>query len=121
MENVTYSEYWQQINSMAEDIIEEAKEYGQDLYDVVHETVDGHQWVIYYSCNDDVLRHAGNSDAWEEFYSPEDIGRLVADQGMDGARAAQAFFAMLQDVHETIHDLLSYRTFTAKCVGYIDW
>ncbi len=122
MENITYSDYWQEIDRLADDIIEESDaNYGDDVFDTTHQMVDGHQWIIYYSYNDDVIRHAENGDAWEDCYSPEDIGRVVVDQGMDGARMAQAFFAMLADVNGAVHDKLEDRPWTSKKIGYTPW
>jgi len=106
MENITYSDYWQEIDRLADDIIEEAQEYGEDIFDATHQAVDGHQWVIYYSYNDYVIRHAGNGDAWEDCYSPEDIGRVVVEHGMTGARSHQAFFAMREDVSDAVYRLM---------------
>ena len=101
--NISRSDYWAGVKSIAEDVIAECEEYGQDLYDYTHEVVDGHQWIIYNAYNDDVIKHSGNADAWEDCYTNEDIGRVVTENGMDHARMVQAYFAMRQDVSEEIH------------------
>ena len=125
---ITYQEYIEEVTQLAADIIEQASEYNQDLgmyvlplYDLAHETVDGHQWVIYYAYNDDVIRHSGNSDAWEDCYCPEDIGQLVTERGIDGARMVQAYFALLQDVTNEVHDQVEDRPFTQKVLGIEEW
>ena len=102
--SITYQEYREEVCRIAQDVIEEASEYGQDVHDVVHETVDGHQWVIYYAYNDDVIKHTSNPDSWEDCYTAEDIGELVLEQGIDGARSTQAFWALYQDVTDEVHD-----------------
>ena len=119
--DISYGDYWAEIKSIAEDVIAECEEYGQDLYDYTHEVVDGHQWIIYNAYNDDVIKHSGNPDAWEDCYSNEDIGRLVTDGGMDNARAGQAYFAMQQDVSEEINKQLENRRFTQKKLGIEEW
>jgi len=81
-----------------------------DAYERIRETVDGHQWVIYYRYNDAVLRYSDNEDAWEECYSAEDMGRLVMDKGMDGACTVQACFAMMQDCMELLDDEIDNQT-----------
>lgn len=101
--NISCSDYWAGVKSIADDIIAECEEYGQDLYDYTHEVVDGHQWIIYNAYNDDVIKHSGNPDAWEDCYTNEDIGRVVTENGMDHARMVQAYFALQQDVSEEIH------------------
>ena len=119
-------EYMTEIEELAEMIIEQAKDEAskdndkaegirmftrEQIEDAIHdhwlhETIDGHQWVIYYSYNDDVIKHSDNSDAWEDIYSSEDMGELVKNQGMDSARTAQAFWAMYQDVSDKIYEEL---------------
>lgn len=112
---VTYSDYWRQINSIAEDVIDECKHDDLDeidsdaLSDHLHEVIDGHHWIIYYAYNNAVLNYCSNEDAWEDCYCAEDIGQLVIDQGMRGARAVQAYFAMLEDVNTAIHQLVEDR------------
>jgi hypothetical protein len=86
--NITYQEYLAEVRSIAKNAIEEAGEYEQDVYDTAHEAVDGHQWIIYYAYNDDVIRHSGNPDAWQDCYAMEYIGQLVVDEGMQGAGRA---------------------------------
>lgn len=119
--SITYQEYREEVCRIAQDVIEEASEYGQDVHDVVHETVDGHQWIIYYAYNEDVLKHADNPDAWEDCYNNEGIGQVVVDQGMQGARAVQAYFALSRDVNEQVDEQLELRPFTQKKVGLEDW
>ena len=104
--SISYQEYREEVRSIADNVIEEANVYGQDVYDVVNATVDGHQWVIYYAYNDDVVQHSDYEDAWEDCYCAEDIGQLVIEQGMTGARSVQAYFALLQDVLVEVADRL---------------
>lgn len=108
MKDITSTNYYDECMSIATDIFEEFKEYGGDLCDHQHERVDGHQWIIYYAYNDDILRHCSDPDVWEQVYSNEDIGSIVTKEGMKGARAAQAFWAMLEDVSSALHELGAY-------------
>ena len=111
--SITYQEYREEVRRLAEVVIEEAIEYNttavlieevEDVYEFVFGTVDGHQWVIYYAYNDDVIKHTSNPDSWEDCYNAEDIGELVLEQGIDGARSTQAFWALYQDVTDEVHD-----------------
>ena len=45
---MTEREYWDEINELAEAVTSEAKEYNRDLSEVIWETLDGHEFVIYY-------------------------------------------------------------------------
>jgi hypothetical protein len=51
----------------------------------------------------------------------EYIGQLVVDEGMQGARAVQAYFALSQDVNEEVAEQLEQRPFTQKKIGYKEW
>ena len=79
---------------------------GMDPFDWAHETVDGHEWVIYYYGNDYIIHHTANPDAYQDIYSNEDMGQLVVDQGIEAAHTAIAFWAMYQDVSDLISDKL---------------
>lgn len=85
-------EYWEEIESLAQQVTKEARDDGRDIYDVLHETIDGHQWVIYYRFHTDVLGHSPNDSAmWND-------GLEMGISSHDMMRAA--FCAMLADVRE---------------------
>lgn len=119
--NITYEAYVTEVAGIAQYCINEALEYGSDLYDMVHQYVDGHQWIIYYAHNQDVLDHSENPDAWTDCYSNKDLGTIVAEDGMDGARMIQAYCAMHQDVTEKVYELVDGQRFTQKRLGMLPW
>ena len=87
-------EYWEEIESLAQQVTKEARDDGRDIYDVLHETIDGHQWVIYYRFHAEVLQHTDNDSAmWNEGLNE---GINSHDEYMQRA----AFCAMLADVRE---------------------
>lgn len=92
-EQVTYSEYWNEIASLAKQISKEAREESRDIIEVLDETIDGHQWVIYTSFNFDVLRHCSDHDVI--FENSSDASN---QDGMFWGRAA--YFAMHRDICE---------------------
>ncbi len=116
MSNLDFSssEYFTECEDIAKTIAQECvteaegnRPDAEDLvHDKLHEAIDGHQWIIYYSANDCVLRHTSNDEAWTNCYGAEDIGKLVIEKGMDGARTVQAFFAMEADVREYLSDAM---------------
>ncbi len=92
MTDISYSEYWIEVCALAQSITEEAKEYDRDISEVLHETIDGHEWVIYTHSNFDVSKHSPNSDAWQDCY---ESGELP-----DNFDAIRAFCALEADVRE---------------------
>ena len=107
------TEYWKEINNIAETIAEEAMEQsGNDTTEakeiindsLLHETIDGHQWVIYYSYNLDVLKHSDNEE-----YMIDNLGgasEVLDSSGLNGLHSALAYWAMYADVQEIIRDKL---------------
>jgi hypothetical protein len=97
---MTEHEYYTEIRSLAESVAEEAEERGGDLREAaqvaLHETIAGHQWVIYTHHNWSVLKHSRNDCAMFECLGAveaTDWGTLLA-QG--------AYYAMEADVSEAI-------------------
>ena len=114
---MTKGQYNTEIKSIAESLVQEVMQENPELdadsyqieeiiYDRLHETIDGHQWIIYYSYNDDVIRCSGNADAYQGVYSNEDVGALIADKGLDQFGCTRAYFAMHQDVSEQLEQAL---------------
>lgn len=113
MSELSAHQYWTEIENIAKEIVNETmmandndREAAEDqCHDyVLHEWIDGHQWVIYYAYNDDVLRHTDSEDAYKDCYSNEDTGRLIAERGLDSFKTTMAYFAMYQDVSEKLAD-----------------
>ena len=111
MENMTQSSYNEEIRDLATNMVEEAMSNNDNdsdaaleaiQEDVLHETIDGHQWVIYYAYNDDVLKYSDNCEAYQDCYDNESLGALVAEKGIDGVKPMMAYFAMYQDVSELL-------------------
>lgn len=119
MSNITQAQYWSEVNSLATSIVSEAA--GQagcntaDTFDrdsiyetihdtVLHETIDGHQWVIYYAYNLDVLQHSDNDDYMIDNIGIEPAGQVLKENGLSGLHAALAFWALYADVSDRISD-----------------
>ena len=119
MSDLTYHEYWKEIDSITTDICAEALEdcdsdlnpsdkievASESIYDYrLHERIDGHQWVIYYAYNLDVIKHTDNED-----YMADNIGGLdecAREGGLLSLHTAIAFYAMYADVSDKINDKL---------------
>jgi hypothetical protein len=100
---ITLSDYQDEIASLAKDASEEAREHNRDLCEVIHETVDGHQWVIYSRFAPFVLALSKSSEAGAEY---GDLSEIVRKHGVDGLMSYLACAAMIQDVEQAAGDLL---------------
>ena len=99
----TERDYWNTIKSIATDAREEYPNPDDDARGVycddddrseyIWETVNGTDWITYYSNNETVLSATNNHDAID------DIG-LEATTDWKQTRMTCAFYAMLQDVND---------------------
>jgi hypothetical protein len=75
-----------------------------DVYDKVHEQVDGHEWVIYYGKAWDVAHLMSSDDAaCREF---EDLGCLESGKSLDDLICQFAFCALRANVADEIESAL---------------
>ena len=111
MTGISYTEYWTEIESIADDIIEEAMESAdndreqaeEEINDYrLHEWIDGHQWVIYYAYNIDVIRHSDNEDYMSDNFGGEEMATVVKERGFNGLTTAMAFWCMYADVQDRL-------------------
>jgi hypothetical protein len=88
---ITQKEYWKEVTSLAKQIAEEARG-GGDRHDILHETIDGHEWIIYTWAYPYVLIHSRNEDALFE-----QLGGQTTDSYSD-IMQRMAFWALKEDV-----------------------
>ena len=111
MSEISSFQYWEEISAIAESIVSEtmsecdndreaAEELVQDTR--LHETIDGHQWVIYCAYNLDVLKHSDNESYFEDNIGGAD--HILKDGGIDQLHTVMAFYAMYADVQEKLSD-----------------
>ena len=104
-------EYWKEVNELADalacesmadnDNDREAAE--SEIWDTrLHETIDGHQWVIYYSYNLDVIKYSDNEDYYSDNFGAESLAASLADGGLDTLHCHIAFWALYADVADNI-------------------
>lgn len=99
---ITDRDYWKEVQNIKKEALREYKDWGRDtdpnewLSDWLHQTIDGHQWIIYTWYNTQVLTHSRNDDAYFENYGP-----LEAD-GFSDAVQKMAFAAFYEDVMQDI-------------------
>ena len=111
---MNYSQYYEEVHAIAQYIAdtamdehnndrEEAEEYINDT--LLHETIDGHEYVIYTCNNLDVIQHSQNEDYLEENLGSESV-MAALKTGISGLHCAMAFWAMYTDVQDIIGDVL---------------
>jgi hypothetical protein len=93
--------YKSDVQSYAQDLKERFAQGDIDeMYDAVHETVDGSQWIIYYGRNLEVLQSTNHEDNYE------DQGmELDTSKGWRNIITQVAYWAMIGDVEEALSDL----------------
>lgn len=115
MSKLSIIQYREEIASIAQSLAEEAmadNEYDRqaaedDINDSrLHETIDGHQWVIYNSYNADVMRHSDNTDYYIDNFGVDDAGHVLKERGLDGLHNVIAFWCMYADVQDRLSDAL---------------
>ena len=98
---MTRSEYYNEIESIAAETLRESREEGRDVDEVLHETIDGHQWVIYNANHLDVLKHSDHEEAGIE-EGVIDANEALKDGGLYKLTAQLTYCAMEADVREAI-------------------
>lgn len=115
MTEITRTAYYDEIRSIADNLAVEAladNDWDRDaaMYDItdsrLHETIDGHQWVIYTSYNMDVLRNSDSADAYIDNFGADDAASVSKKRGIDGLHAVMAYCAMERDVNVILSDAL---------------
>lgn len=108
---INANEYWKEIAALADQIATEAmqdvendREAAEDAINdhILHETIDGHQWVIYNNYNMDVMNHSENMDYYIDNFGAEDAGCVLKERGIYGLHNVIAFWCMYADVQEKI-------------------
>jgi hypothetical protein len=96
-------DYMNEIERLARDAREEARDHGRDLDEVIHECVDAHEWIIYMRHNAAVLASSDNAEAGAEFGG--DLSSILRKRGVSGLLAVLACAAMMADVRDAASDL----------------
>ena len=120
MSKITNVEYWSEVQAIAASLVHEAANYTDcntlDAFDAdtirdhiydsaLNETIDGHQWVIYYAYNLDVLQHTDNAEYAADNFGSEYLADALK-KGLSDLHMMLAFWALYADVSDSIGDAL---------------
>ena len=106
---MNYNEYWNEINEIAESLVEEAMDHCKQnrraaenyiLGSALHETIDCHQWIIYNADNLPILQQSDNADYFEQYIGGADD--ILRKGGIDKLHQVMAFWAMYEDVQDQL-------------------
>lgn len=115
MSNITSSEYWVEVESIAKELVSEAmnqhdndrKQAEELIQDSrLHETIDGHQWIIYYAYNLSVMEHSLNDTYCADNFGDEELENALKKGGINQIHAVIAFWALYADVQEKLSDAM---------------
>ena len=112
---ISSTEYYKEISGIAKDLVSEAmihtseQEAAEELIQdsLLHETIDGHQWVIYNGYNLDVINHSDNDDYMTENFGGESLEASLKAGGLSGLHQAIAFWCMYADVQELLEQAMT--------------
>ena len=111
---ITFYSYWEEVllatKSLAREAMEQTdgdREVAEDLINdsMLHEYVDGHQWIIYNGYNLDVIKFSDNADYYVDNFGVDCAGELKTN-GLSGLHTTIAFWAMYADISACISDAL---------------
>ena len=104
MENeITYFEYWKEVRELAKSIVnkEDYNEFA-DIYDILHESVDSHNWVIYTHKCFQIMEHTKNENALLDDICSE----VDSTHGWSSIVTQFAFWAFYQDISDAMSEIL---------------
>lgn len=105
---MNFNEYTETMHSLIDSVYEELKrDDTQELSDIVHEMVDGHQWVIYYAHAWDLVSFVRQFD----FHEYSDAQNIVDDIGeetayLDTLMTKMAYWIMYNNVYGAVYERL---------------
>ena len=121
--NISNTEYWKEIRdtarNLADESLEIAKDDNPDISDyselkekaeeiindyMLHETVDGHQWVIYYAYNLDVIQYSDNETYIADNFGDDYLGETLREKGYNGLNTLIAYGCMYADVQDNLEN-----------------
>lgn len=113
---ISSRDYFVECKELAQTIFEEVMQendneieqcnYDGLFYDRLHDTIDGHQWIIYNHYNLQVLQHASNPEAMIEEMGNESAGSSLEEGGLSTLHMHLAFWAMKEDVNSELQELI---------------
>ena len=113
MSLITASQYWKEVEATAARVIARAQDESEDgdLMEVIndtilHEEIDGHEWIVYDVYNLDVIQYSENIDHYIDNFGADAAAEELKARGLTGLHTTIAFWAMYADVYNKVIDQL---------------
>ena len=115
MSNITSSQYWIEVQSLAAQIAQDAmsqcdndRNDAEELINdsLLHETIGAHQWIIYNAYHLDLLQYSDNSDYYIDNFGTDDAAIVLKEGGLNVLHQALAFWSLFADVQDKINEAL---------------
>lgn len=97
---ITYQQYREELDSIADSILDRCEETGEYASDVMLEYTDSHQWVTYYWAHQYVMEHTVNEDA--VFDAVGGVPPEALERGWLSVRGCFVAWAFCQDVCDVL-------------------
>ena len=106
-------DYYDEVYAIAEALVSEAmadhdndaEQAMEEINDSrLHETIDGHQWIIYYNYNLGIIEHSSNDNYMIDNLGLDSAGEALQSGGLNGLHQAVAYWALYADVYELLQD-----------------
>ena len=100
---ITAQELRNEFDAIAQEIIEEVKNYGGDESELAHQAADGHEWVIYYTRNVDLVHAVWHWDG-QLFDEAEQMLEYFGDESKSWREQTTqlAFSIMLSGIYRSL-------------------
>jgi hypothetical protein len=107
--NITLEEYKAEILDLATNIM---ADYGENDDDdifgrIIHEALDGHEWLTSTAYRGDVAQLSDNSKAYLDDYDAETLGQIVIERGVEDITFVIAAYAMAVDVTQEVQRMIT--------------
>ena len=109
-------DYYNEVNAIAKDLVTNALEQcdndadqAMDLINdsLLHEWIDGHEWIIYNAYHLPILQHSDNAEYMGDNFGGDSVASALKDGGLSGLHCALAFWALYADVMDNIEDAMN--------------
>ena len=106
-------EYHNEVKAIAEDLVADALEQcdndadqAMDLINdsLLHEWIDGHEWIIYNAYHLPILQHSSNADYMRDEFGADSLESALQGGGLSNLHCVLAFWALYADVAELLQD-----------------
>jgi len=121
MTTITQNDYNEEVRETAQQIAEQAfsdleynemeltEENAEEIITdyLLHETIEGHEWIIYTAYHLPIIQYSDNDEYYAHNFGGEFLTDTLSNNGLGGLHTAIAFWAFYADVSELVRDEVS--------------